>query len=77
VNAFVKSASSLDVVDKMFQRRFKAISSIGYAVFSSSFFFMMFLLFAMAFQEKYLGEKVKRMFRSFPTNIPDPEKKRN
>ncbi|EAS05801.2 endoplasmic reticulum oxidoreductin 1 (macronuclear) [Tetrahymena thermophila SB210] len=76
INAFVKCASSLDVVDKMFYRRFKSYFNIGLALFSSSLFFMGFLYFAMEIQEKYLGQKIKKMFQHFPTNIPDPNKKK-
>jgi hypothetical protein len=76
VNAFVKAASSLEVVDKMFKRKFNANSSVFYATLFGSLAFMVFLMFAMTVQEQ-MTKRVKKMFRHFPSSIPDPDKKRN
>lgn len=77
MNAFVKAASSVQVIDKMFARRYLSISSIFYALLSSSFSIMFFILIAMEIQEKYLGQKIKRIFRHFPSTISDQKKLEN
>ncbi|EGR33880.1 hypothetical protein IMG5_033320, partial [Ichthyophthirius multifiliis] len=51
VNAFVKCASSVEIIENMFFRKYNFYKSLGLAIFSSVMTFLLFLIFAFYFKD--------------------------